>query len=285
MAQTEDSMAAGAQDERYKGLFFLHIPKTAGSFVAQLFAERMGQEACIAFQEREVQHAVSKGGPLSFLGRGFVSAHSPMASLRRAGVHRHYEIFTVLRDPVDRLVSHLNWMDRFNHGIDLHSFAALKPGMKELVRTLARYDPDSAADMRQLFLLDGLAKARMFYNIQATMLFAPRSGDILAYVDLERLTPVQVQRRLAGLAFCATLEQFKTGLGAAGIAIPEEARVNGGKTRRFRRTPQLEAACRRYVALDQRLYDLIAAGQPEFAPLLQRLLPPPAPGLRLAAGA
>ncbi|WP_108260350.1 sulfotransferase family 2 domain-containing protein [Mangrovicoccus ximenensis] len=192
MAQTAETEAGRREGEACKGLFFLHIPKTAGSFVARIFEDHLGADTCLSFQEREVQHAVSKKVPLSFLGHGFVSAHSPMATLRNAGVHRHYRIFTVLRDPVDRLVSHLNWLDRFNQGIDLHSHAVLKRDMKDFIRSLAALDPDSAADMRRLFVLDSLAKARMLFNIQSAMLFSPRAGDILALADLERLAPAQM---------------------------------------------------------------------------------------------
>nr|WP_253949147.1 sulfotransferase family 2 domain-containing protein [Mangrovicoccus sp. HB161399] len=269
----------------YRGLFFLHIPKTAGSFVARLFADRLGSDACITFQEREVQHAVSKGGPLSFLGHDFVSAHSPMATLRTAGVPHHYRIFTVLRDPLDRLVSHLNWLDRFNHGIDLHSHAALKRGMKDFVRSLAGLDPDSTADMRRLFTLDSLAKARMLFNIQSAMLFAPRAGDILALTDLDSLTAAQMHKRLSRLAFCATLDQFKQGLAAAGVEIPLDERVNGGKSRHFRRNEALEAAAERYVAQDRKLVQMVARTEPDLSPVLQRLRPGAArPEIRLAAG-
>lgn len=269
----------------YKGLFFLHIPKTAGSFVARMFTDRLGPAACITFQEREVQHAVSKGGPLSFLGHDFVSAHSPMSTLKKAGVTDHYRIFTVLRDPVDRLVSHLNWMDRFNQDIDLHSFAALRAPMKEFVRSLGRVDPDSRADLRQLFTLDSLPKARMLFNIQAAMLVCQRPGDILALADIEQLTAVQLERRVRRLAFVATLGQFKSGLAAAGVEIPAEERVNSGKSSRYRRTPLLEEEAERYVAQDRRLIELAESGDPDLSPMLDRLAcGQSAPELRVAAG-
>ncbi|MBE3639986.1 sulfotransferase family 2 domain-containing protein [Mangrovicoccus algicola] len=275
---------AGDGETRHRGVFFLHIPKTAGSFVARMFEDRLGPAACITFQEREVQHRVSKGGRLSFLGHDFVSAHSPMATLRLAGVPRHYRIFSVLRDPMDRLVSHLNWLDRFNHGIDLHSHAALKQDMKMLVRALDGLDPDSPAEMRRLFRLDSLAKARMLFNMQATMLLSAREGDILRYVDVERLSRAQIRRQLSRLAFCATLEQFTTGLAARGIAPPEDGRINSAKTGRFRRSPALEEAAERYVAVDRKLHDMVAQDRPDLSAVTDRLAAG-RPDLRLAASA
>ncbi len=82
-----------------------------------------------------------------------------------------------------------------------------------------------------------------------------------------------------------TLAQFKDGLADAGIPVPAEGRINGGKSSRFRRTAALEAAGERYVAQDRKLFDLAARSAPDLSPMLERLRAgTAAPELRLVAG-
>lgn len=254
-----------------RGLFFLHIPKTAGSFMVSLFASRFeGRSA--TFVERELIAGQSRRQQVRHAD--FASGHSRMSILRRTGLVADYDVFTVLRDPVDRLVSHLNWMDRFNHGIDRRSYMALDPEKKRLVQQLARVDPDDAQQMRDFFCVDGLAKAQLFYNLQATMMFCGTAKDILRLVELETWNKSHLKKRLSGFDAVLTLDQFKTAMHSAGVDMPAKEPVNSAKSRRFKRTPLLEDTSERFLRVDWRLFDLVSQSEPDSEVVIRRLTSP-----------
>lgn len=245
-----------------RGIYSMHVPKTAGSFVNSLFVDALGAENCDPFMARGIR-AANDGDLITPTRADYVSAHVNYHMVRCSGLADHYGMILVLRDPVDRLVSHLNWIDRFNHGHDPAGYRALDDDYRRLVQTLKQIDPENPGALNRLFRLDLLAKAVWLYNRQMATLAVQRPHDILQYTDIDRMTDAEIRARMADIEVCATLKQFLDGLAARGIALPEKTRVNPGLTRKFTRTPELEAAAERYVAQDQRLWDLTEAQTPD----------------------
>ncbi len=245
-----------------RGVFFLHVPKTAGSYLTSLFVDKLGAARCDPFMSRSVD-AAALGDPDTPLRADYISAHVNFHMVKAAGLAARYGMIMILRDPVDRLVSHLNWIDRFNHGHDPRGYASLDADRKRLVAQLDHTDPQDAGALHTLFRLDGLGKATWLFNRQLATLVVKHPDDILEYTDMERMTDTQIAARMARIEVCTTLPQFLSGLRNRGVALPSEARVNPAQTKRFHRTPALERAAARYVALDARLYRLAQAQAPD----------------------
>lgn len=254
-----------------RGLFFMHVPKTAGSFVTGLFTRHFGAAHCAPFIEEPIADALRRPGRVRTIRADYASAHSPMVLLQRAGIPACFDVFTVLRDPLARLVSHLNWMDRFNHGVDRKAYMALSPDAKRLVQQLGRTDPDSRGDLDRLFRLDELAKARFLFNLQAGMIGARSMINILDMTDLLTLGPDGIAARINRLAACVMLEDFKSGLRAAGYSLPEGQTVNPAKTRRFTASAAMGVAASRYLEADQRFVDMVRSREPDITIVLDHL--------------
>lgn len=150
-------------------LFFLHIPKSAGTTVNALLTRLYGAQNCVLHAEWAAQMTRSgRGGTTRADG---VSGHLPLAEWAGLAGQGAYGRVTLLRDPWERLVSHLNWMDRFNQGHDAATLARLSPAQARIVAILAETDfadPGSVAAMMARMAAPGLP--RYFDNLQIRML-------------------------------------------------------------------------------------------------------------------
>ena len=172
-------------------------------------------------------------------------------------------MMSILRNPVDRLMSHLNWTDRFNNGFDPEGLKALNEDRRAVVQQLKNTDPDSRRDLEALFLLDQPCKATWFFNRQVASLFVHQPNNLFEYLDLERISDADLERRVSELEVCTTLSKFLRGLSDRGINSIEERKVNGAQTQRFTRTTLMEDVCARYVAVDERLLRLCEDQTPD----------------------
>ncbi|WP_306133272.1 hypothetical protein [Roseivivax marinus] len=148
-------------------LFFMHIPKTSGSRQNALIRELWGEDALVHAESwfhpiRTGRHAPMRADA--------VSGHIAFASWRAQGLDRVYPGATVLRDPWQRLVSHINWMDRFNHGVDSETRARLSQSHARIVEALAETDFDAASSLKRLVTrLTDAGDHGLFDNLQVRM--------------------------------------------------------------------------------------------------------------------
>lgn len=96
---------------RFKRLFFMHIAKTAGSSVNALAMRNYPPERCVTHVESYHLRPGSDVGELR--DKLFVSGHVTLAvALGRRYVSKQFRTFTLLREPLAHLRSHLSWVKR-----------------------------------------------------------------------------------------------------------------------------------------------------------------------------
>lgn len=242
-------------------LFFLHIPKTAGSALNAGLAQMFGADRCLFHAEAFID-AIARGErpPVQ---ADCVTGHLPWAKWLAAGSVAAYAPVTVLRAPWDRLVSHLNWMDRFNHGIDAATLPRLPRGYQAVVAVLAETDFDSRASLSGLLdVLRRGAGRRLFDNLQVRMLAASATPETAAvgaaHVDDAR----NVLAGFAAVGRADALDGLLAALaGRLDVAAPglsTDAPVNPARSHRVRVS---NAVAREELApfweLDARLLDKV----------------------------
>jgi hypothetical protein len=240
-------------------VFFLHIPKTSGTSVNAFLARLFGADNFVDHAEYRLPALLRHRQPT--LEVDCVSAHVPLC--RWAGLRGTdaYARATILRDPWARLVSHVNWVDRFNHGEPL-PVGATAPAIRRVVAQMAQTDYESELSLRALMaVVAAEPEFTAFDNMQVRMLL---TGDHRAV--FRRLTPADVDvalRALDGFAvvgLCEAQERFQrdllaaTGLDAA--VQPQHANVG-----RITALAPGNAVARQvlapWMALDQEVYDIV----------------------------
>jgi hypothetical protein len=98
---------AGNRMSEWNKIFFMHIPKTAGSAFNHIFKPCMPPERYFEHMESrkaEIDSVVSDGQPF------FLSGHLTFDLMRHVIDRQDVFSVTILRNPVDQLLSHLNWV-------------------------------------------------------------------------------------------------------------------------------------------------------------------------------
>lgn len=89
-----------------KKIFFLHIPKTGGQYINNLF-RRIISDDQHSEQIQNYLHLEDK----SFLNKRFLSGHIPLKRLQKISDDLEDRcIFTIIREPYDHLISHISWI-------------------------------------------------------------------------------------------------------------------------------------------------------------------------------
>lgn len=214
-------------------IFFLHIPKTSGSSWNALLRDAFGDDN---FQEH-VEYLL----PLLLrrerepLRADCVSAHIPLNNWRRYRGTDAYERVTVLRDPWARLVSHINWIDRFNHGKTLEGQG---PQREKIAHVAALIDATDFTDRASLIgFRDRLHDKGMFAsfdNLQTRMLYqGPQKQMQMAVGKGETEAALEALNGFRSFGFCedgaAYQNRFLAELGRAPLS--EATHENRGPRR------------------------------------------------------
>lgn len=97
-----------------KKIFYLHIPKTAGSTINRIFGNDKNEFHC----ERYFYESLESGYNEDFnqiKTYDFVSGHIKIKDFIDKMDYEKYFIFTFMRNPLDQFSSHYNWLERIQH--------------------------------------------------------------------------------------------------------------------------------------------------------------------------
>lgn len=96
---------------RPRRIFFMHIAKTAGSSVNALALRHFPPERCVTHVES--YHLRPDMDVLELQDKLFVSGHVTVpVALSRRYINEHFSTFTLLREPLAHLRSHIAWVKR-----------------------------------------------------------------------------------------------------------------------------------------------------------------------------
>lgn len=218
-------------------LFFVHIPKTSGSSWNSALSAAYGADNFHEHAEYVLPRLLD--GRDATLRVDGVSGHIPVNTWRKHRGTSAYGLITVLRDPWARLVSHINWIDRFNNGKTLSGHGAQTEKLAHVAGLIAQTDFENRASLKHF--LDHTHDAGLFTafdNLQVRMLFwgkgKPMEG---AVTNATTGAALRGLNQFAGFGFCedgdAFLGQVMTALGVnAPAPLPHD---NKGPLKRVHR--------------------------------------------------
>jgi sulfotransferase family protein len=181
---------------RDRTLFFLHLPKTAGTSMRVLLSCRFAPADILAFEQSDSPEL--RRQKLANVGRyGLVHGHMPYALVDL--FERRPFVLTVLRDPVDRAVSAFHYMQQMA--------ASVAQGFKDGSTSATRARDYAAAARLPLgeFVRQApLAAQRHLGNVQAWLLATPDVNGSGEYGDDHRVSvsPADLERAKEHLAAC-----------------------------------------------------------------------------------
>ncbi len=247
-----------APASRQVPIFFLHIPKTSGSSVNAFLKALYGEDNFTEHAEYKLPHLLS--GKLPTMVCDCVSAHIPLFSWHLYPGTAVYRRVTLLREPWERLVSHVNWINRFNHDKELPAVGPKAAPLKHVSEVLRDTDFGDGASIRQLF--DEANRQPMFTdwdNLQVRMLL---TGNMQAMT--KPLAQADAENALGNLAqffvygFCEDNDAFQSDVvRALGLDYSvTEVRENPGAMRVLTRDNALAREIfAPWIEWDQQLYD------------------------------
>jgi hypothetical protein len=141
------------EDKGFQKLFFMHIAKAGGSSVNAYFSRQFAPDE--ARQHLESDPAWSSD-PRSLEKRYFLSGHVNSVAIDRHLKLEGFRRVTVLREPLEQLISHLAWIRRLAAPGEEERYAAHPPYVRAFADKLEMTD---FSDPRALnALVDGLTR-------------------------------------------------------------------------------------------------------------------------------
>jgi len=207
---------------KLKPVLFVHIPKTAGSSWNRVLEQAYGEDNFLSHAEYHI--AVIKSGQVPPVQADCITGHIAWNNWHRQQGADAYAPITVLRDPWKRLVSHINWVDRFNRGEALAGQGNNEERYAHIVALLAEtewLDRESIIKLRDRANEKG--RFAHFDNMQCRMLFTGRNVQMTAeatpaFVD----SAIKTLEGFAGVGFCEDGLSFLEGfLADIGRPVPE----------------------------------------------------------------
>ena len=250
-------------------IFFMHIAKTAGSFLNARFKKALGGKAIATHIENSIGDGETLTKKLDS-GVRFFSGHVMYPHWTDIAGPRADDFckVTILRDPVEHLASHIQWLDHYNNPEYYNEYKQLDEAHRRLIDRIGAVDITEIGQL-DAFLsgLSGLA-VRLFDNCQARYFVA--SGR----KSLDTIQPLALSDRFAVAKAAASFEavifqdDLESGLAqvssATGVELKaSEKRVNPALSERRIDTsnPIVRQILSRCTLVDQWLYRHMRARQ------------------------
>lgn len=180
---------------RVAPVFFLHIPKSSGSSVNTFLRTLYGPKNFIDHIEYRLPDLLNgKGAPCRMDG---ISGHVPLCRWSLYPGAGAYAWATVLRDPWARLVSHINWVHRFNIDQALPPPNSARARANHAVAAILRSARfDTAEEVAQFHrAVSAVPDFVGFDNLQVRLLLTASTRD-----EIRRLVPEDARRAVANLS-------------------------------------------------------------------------------------
>lgn len=185
-----------------KPIFFMHIAKTAGTSLNRVFTDAFGDAAAPHIEGKPVTREMLKSSR-------FVSGHVRHLVFRRLCEGIDYRFITLLRDPVDHLRSHLNWVKLQTIDRRHLPFISRNAPVKRLSEELRNVNIAKPGEIRR-FLDDNLDDPEcvtLFENCQTRYFIDAPADRPLTYEDF-----VEAMNNMARFDFVGISEMFEASL-------------------------------------------------------------------------
>ncbi len=239
---------------RMRPILYVHIPKAGGSAVNDYFQQRLGKAACLLHAENQFRG--KKPDPASFSNFEFISGHLVYPNLKRHADSGDRFRMTVLREPLEQLVSHIAWIRFQTEPEQSRAFRSLPDNVKRLAERLTRFSPGNAEALESFMASLESPDLAFFDNCQTRYLLPQVKGSVAPGM-LRR-----ARRDLEGMDFVGLSEympdvfdylSFRFGMKPAeGDMRVNESRKKYGLDSK---DPAIRSVLRPWCGLDQQLYE------------------------------
>jgi hypothetical protein len=270
--------------DAFQRMFLIHIPKTAGSSVNAFMENCLGERACASHIEQHLEWAAGTGQDTTFGDKVFLSGHVLLSDVRQKLILRNTLVTTVLRDPIDQIISHIVLLRRlaedekehFHQGDAHWPFWAIStpPEIQHIATCLAEMDLGSPVHLKKwvsdlsdvgLSLLDNCQvrylndRAPNDWNYRVTERDLQVAIDNLQIFDLIGRSD-RVPSFLTKVAEKMRLERCS----ASDVNVREN--ISKTKYGLDPRDPTIREALEPLIQFDQVLYDKVASSEPVAEP-------------------
>lgn len=142
------SLSFGGSDA-FDRMFLVHIPKTAGSSVNTFMEDCLGKRACACHIESNPEWKFATEPNMVFQDKVFISGHVHLRALRQKLALRNTLVATVLREPIDQLISHIAWVRRLADPEEKQRFYQHTPEIQRIAMRLADLDLGSPVHLKK----------------------------------------------------------------------------------------------------------------------------------------
>ncbi|MBN2528058.1 MAG: sulfotransferase family 2 domain-containing protein [Deltaproteobacteria bacterium] len=238
-------------------LYFMHIPKTAGSAVNAVMMRKMGpQNSVVHINRNNLKKGLSREIPYKKFVSGHMRIHEVMTTLDISSFCKA----TLLRDPFKRLISNIAWSRRLAEPEMQTRFEFLSRKQQTQALYLKSLDLANMKDIQKLVDNKDLKTHNAFDNIQTRMLLPNGiTGNLttqhlgFAQQTLKLFDVVGINEQLESFVQ-AVCEQL-----SIPVAPTELKRVNVQKNNfgLDPQNPELKQILRPLYQVDEELYQLV----------------------------
>lgn len=236
----------------------MHIAKTAGTSVNEYFADMFGTENVLV-------HAEGKRNIFNIIGSGdhkhlvFVSGHLRLPNFLRLIDLREWFLFTCVRNPIDHVVSHLQWVKAIGHPENARFRDTHHEDIKRLATDLYKTPLDDVATLNEIIYKKHPIALQLFNNCQ-TRYFIPEVKRPLNLSDLR-----YAMNSAICFDFVARSESVEADIKTIASRLnlqSSRGNLNHSNRRKIVERPNFNnldilAFYRRLVSIDQLLYDFL----------------------------
>lgn len=189
------------EPQHTKALFFLHIPKTAGTSLVGSIQSYFSTATPLDYNFLDLEARLDQSE--------FVWGHVSLDAFRMLSNSDRFRTAVVIRDPFARLASHLQFTDRYNEPRFAEDMEELPEPVRATVRDIAKVDFEDAGAIAAFLACPSPWGQAAFDNCQVRFLTdTPRPPD---YLPRRRISEVQTReavRRLETFDFLAVTEDI-----------------------------------------------------------------------------
>lgn len=256
------TVAQDAGTDPAQKYFFMHIAKTAGSYVNHVLSQAFGDDLvahCEAAKRLDPE-AADWSKPV---WSGHVYLQNWLGIERRQGWKA--KRLTILREPVSQLASHILWLDHYALPGFRDEYRRLDEATRDVVDAVGQTDLSSGDDIDRLLTLINGRGVQYFDNCQARYFIARSPGIGLQDPLHLGLKPrlLQEMRRFSLIGIGEEMDRFIAALGAetGATLVPAATKVNEAKAARTIDTdnPLIRRVLSKRLTLDMWLYRHVKA--------------------------
>jgi hypothetical protein len=130
-------------------MFLVHIPKTAGNSVNAFMKDCLGERACASHLEIHPEWKFGAGPGTIFEDKVFLSGHVHLRALRQKLTLRNTLVTTVLRDPIDQIISHIAFVRNLAEPEEKERFDGHDTEIQHIATCLAELDLGSPVHLKK----------------------------------------------------------------------------------------------------------------------------------------